>query len=166
MTNTREMETLRPSVFDRLIDDDPDNRAAELPKSRNVLVRELCRDVARDLSRLLNTRRGRSPVPDEIRDLRPASIDYGIRDFSGSDLGSSTARDELRAHIEQAIRRHEPRFDRVTVELLKNSDAADRTLRLRIDALLRADTVVEPIVFDSVVEPATGGVRVEGRFNE
>ncbi len=166
MAETRELETLRPSIFDRLIDEDPQSRGPEPSKPRSVLVRELCASVARDLSRLLNTRRQRAAIPEELRDLHPYCLEFGLRDFSGADLSSATARDELRAHIERAIRRNEPRFERATVELLKNTDSTDRTLRLRIDALLRADTVVEPIVFDSIVEPATGGVSVEGRVHE
>jgi type VI secretion system protein ImpF len=166
MADTRELETLRPSVFDRLIDEDPTSRDPEATKPRSVLVRELCAAVARDLSRLLNTRRHFGPLPDGLRRLHPLCLDFGLRDFSGADLSSEGARDELRLHMEQAIRRHEPRFERIAVELLRNSDPTDRTLRLRIDALLHADTVVEPIVFDSVVEPASGGVKVEGRFRE
>jgi type VI secretion system protein ImpF len=166
MSDTRDIETLCPSIFDRLIDEDPERRGPDLPKSRAVLVRELCRSVGRDLSRMLNTRRFHVPLPPELLQLHPACLDYGIRDFSGADISSKTARDELRDHIERAIRRHEPRFQRVTVELLDNTDPSDRTLRLRINAILRQDTVLEPIVFDTVVEPANGGVSVEGRSNE
>ncbi len=166
MAKTGPVDTLRPSILDRLIDLDPDRRERESPKPRSQVVRDLCASVCRDLGRLLNTRRVHRPFPTELDDLVPSCLDYGIPDFVGADLSSSDARDQLRRRMEQAIRRYEPRFERVTVSLLDNSAPGDRTLRLRIDALLRADTVLEPIVFDSVVEPVHGGVAVEGRFGD
>jgi type VI secretion system protein ImpF len=166
MAKTRPVETLRPSVFDRLIDEDPDRRQLDPAKPRSQLVRELCASVSRDLSRLLNTRSYHRPLPEALEELTPSCLDYGIPDFTGADLSSANARDELRRRIEEAIRLYEPRFDRVNVRLFDNTEPKDRTLRLRIDALLRADTVLEPIVFDSVVEPVSGGVEVQGQFDE
>jgi type VI secretion system protein ImpF len=58
--------------------------------------------------------------------------------------------------IEDIIRRSEPRLLRVAVELLSNPDSGDRTLRFRIDALMKADPAPEPVVFDSTLEPTTG----------
>ena len=60
------------------------------------------------------------------------------------------------------IRRHEPRLLRVSVELVSNPEPVDRTLRFKIDALLRADPAPEPVVFDSTVEPATTQFAVTG----
>jgi type VI secretion system protein ImpF len=48
------------------------------------------------------------------------------------------------------------------VTLLTNAEPLDRTLRFRIDALLYADPAPEPVVFDSVVQQATGEVEVKG----
>lgn len=166
MAKTRPIETLRPSLLDRLIDDDPDRKQLEPPKARAQLIRDVCAAVSRDLSQLLNTRRYHRPVPEELDELSPSCVDYGIPDFTGADLSSEDARDELRRRMLDAIRLYEPRFERVTVKLLGNTEEGDRTLRLRIDALLRADALLEPIVFDSVIEPVSGNVEVEGRFNE
>jgi type VI secretion system protein ImpF len=38
----------------------------------------------------------------------------------------------------------------------------ERQLQFRIDALLRVDPAPEPVVFDTVLEPATGAVVVRG----
>jgi type VI secretion system protein ImpF len=48
------------------------------------------------------------------------------------------------------------------VELVANPEPGDRTLRFRIDALLRADPSPEPVVFDSTLEPATHTFAVQG----
>ena len=75
--------------------------------------------------------------------------------------GGPKSRDEFRALIEAALRRYEPRFKTVRVELLAKVDDADRTLRFRVDALLHADPAPEQIVFDSIVDPVSGGFEVE-----
>ena len=46
------------------------------------------------------------------------------------------------------------------VHLLVNAESRDRTLRFRVDALLHADPVPEPMLFNSVADPATGGFDV------
>jgi type VI secretion system protein ImpF len=51
------------------------------------------------------------------------------------------------------LRRFEPRFKRVSVSLVDASDNLDRTLRFRIDALIYAEPDLEPIRFDSMLEP-------------
>jgi type VI secretion system protein ImpF len=50
----------------------------------------------------------------------------------------------------------------VSVDLASSADTTDRTLRFRIDAVLRADPVPEPVVFDSTMEPSTGMFAVTG----
>ena len=62
----------------------------------------------------------------------------------------------------ETIRRFEPRFQQVDVKMLENFDPLDRTLRFRIDALLRAEPAPEPVVFDSSMQPATCNVQVRG----
>ena len=50
----------------------------------------------------------------------------------------------------------------LSVELAANPEPKDRTLRFRIDALLRADPAPEPVIFDSTLEPATTQFAVTG----
>ena len=64
--------------------------------------------------------------------------------------------------LETVIRQGEPRLLRVSVELAGEPDETDRTLRFRIDALLRADPSPEPVIFDSTLEPATHQFAVQG----
>ncbi len=65
--------------------------------------------------------------------------------------------------MERVIRQFEPRLTKVTVALLDpGAEPVDRTLRFRIEGLLRVDPAPEPVAFDSAVEPATGNVEVKG----
>jgi type VI secretion system protein ImpF len=149
-----------PSVLDRLLDDDPEQKQ-ERPRPAAQEVRELRDSVMRDVADILNTRR-RWPPPDPALDeLRPSLADYGIPDFTGADLSGARALEQFREAMETALRRYEPRFKSVRVEVQTAADSGDRTLRFRIDALLHADPVPESVVFDSFVDPVTGGFEVE-----
>ena len=62
--------------------------------------------------------------------------------------------------VEQVIRRYEPRFKSVRVELRENKDEFDRTLRFRIDAVLYAEPTPEPVTFDSKLEPTSANFEI------
>lgn len=161
MSKIHEDQALVPSVLDRLLDDDP-QRATEPAKSRNQLLREMKVSVGRDLENLLNTRWRCTHWPPDLEDLEASLLNYGIPDFSGSNMGSAERREELRRIVEQVIRKFEPRFKTVSVKRLESSDDTDRRLRLRIDALLYADPAPEPVVFDSQLEPVSGTFAIAG----
>ena len=161
MSRVRENQMLLPSVLDRLIDDEPEN-TRETPRSRNQVLRELRQSVRRDLEDLLNTRWRCTAWPPNLDELEVSLVNYGIPDFTGAVMNSPEDRDSFRRVIEQTIRRFEPRFKTVKVELLKNSDRTDRTMRFRIDALMYAEPAPEPVVFDSHMEPTTRTFEVKG----
>jgi type VI secretion system protein ImpF len=152
-------QLLVPSVLDRLLDDEPDAKR-ELEKSRNQVLRELKQSVRRDLENLLNTRWRCKKWPDDLDELELSLANYGIPDITGADLGGPR-REQFRQIMERVIQHFEPRFERVSVDVLDNADPADRTLRFRIDAMLRAEPAPEPVVFDSSLEPSTGTVEVK-----
>ena len=82
-----------------------------------------------------------------------------------SDLNATLVRKAIedsafRAQLVQIIRRFEPRFKSVTVELLNNADPLDRTLRFRIQAVLLADLDGEPVVYDSMLDVASRNFQV------
>jgi len=161
MSRVRENQMLLPSVLDRLIDDEPEN-TRETPRSRNQVLRELRQSVRRDLEDLLNTRWRCTAWPPNLDELEVSLVNYGIPDFTGAVMNAPEDRDSFRRVIEQTIRRFEPRFKTVKVELLKNSDRTDRTMRFRIDALMHAEPAPEPVVFDSHMEPTTRTFEVKG----
>ena len=160
MSRVREDQPLIPSILDRLIDYEPQN-SREVAKSRHQILRELKQSVRRDLENLLNTRWRCVAWPPNLEELNQSLVNYGIPDFTGINMGANSERDRLRHIVEQAVRRHEPRFKSVKVVLLQNSDPTDRTLRFRIDALMYAEPAPEPVVFDSQLEPVLGNFEVK-----
>jgi type VI secretion system protein ImpF len=154
-------QPLLPSVLDRLLDDDP-TVSRDPPRNRYQVLREVKQSIRRDLENLLNTRRQPRPLPAGLEELEASLISYGVPDVSGSGFGSTKGAEKFRTILEEVIARWEPRFLRVSVSLTQQGEQIDRTLRFRIDALLRTDPAPEPIVFDSSFEPTTGTVEVKG----
>lgn len=161
MARVRDEQPLLPSVFDRLIDMDPENKKMEVGKSRSQVLRELKASVRRDLENLLNTRWRCRSWPPNLDELDISVVNYGIPDFTGANMSIASEREELRRTIERIIRRFEPRFKTVKVELIKSKDRLDRTLRFRIDATLYADPYPEPVVFDSQLQPTATTFEVK-----
>lgn len=154
-------QPLVPSVLDRLLDDEPET-SRESPRSRNQVLRDLKQSVRRDLESLLNTRRRCAVIPPGMDELAQSLAAYGLPETSGARFGSQEGREQFRELLEAIIIRWEPRFKSVKVVLLDGPEQIDRTVRFRIDALLHADPAPEPVVFDSKIEPATGGFEVSG----
>ncbi len=162
MSRIRPDQYLLPSIFDRLLDEDPASQV-EAPRSRSQLLRELKLSVRRDLENLLNTRISLYPLPDELPELKTSVLNYGIPDFTGLAMGSREQRERLRLLVEDSIRRFETRFKSLRVEVLhgkQEGDAKDRTVRFRIEGLLHAEPSPEPVMFDSQLRPQHGDFEV------
>ena len=153
-------QPLTPSLLDRLLDDNPGVQQ-EAPITPQKSLRLLHQAVRRDLEALLNTRRRCADYPAQLKELDKSLVNYGIPDFTGVNMSLGSAREELREVIQEVIRTFEPRFKSVKVTLIDNDDEFDRTLRFRIDALLRVKPDPERVVFHSQVEPTTGSVEVK-----
>jgi type VI secretion system protein ImpF len=161
LAKIRPDQPLVPSVLDRLIDERPDE-TREAPKTRSQVLREVKLSLQRDLENLLNTRRRATGWPADLTELEVSLANYGIPDIAGADLGAEENRQHFAETVAETIRRFEPRFQHVDVRMLQNADPLERTLRFRIDALLRAEPAPEPVVFDSSLQPATCNVQVRG----
>lgn len=162
MNGIEKGQPLTLSVFDRLIDDNPDSARDPAPARAQTLT-DLRNAIRRDLEDLLNTRRRVVGWPDDLTELESSVLNYGVPDILAENLATETRRREVVAQMEAAIRRWEPRFVRLSVSLLENSDQTDRTLRFRIEAMIRADPAPEPLVFDSVVDPTSNVVSVTSK---
>ncbi|THB68068.1 MAG: type VI secretion system baseplate subunit TssE [Gammaproteobacteria bacterium] len=164
MARVNELQPLVPSVLDRLIDDEPHN-TKESFRSQTQILREMKNSVRRDLENLLNTHIYWYKVPEHYTELDVSLVNYGLPDFSSASMSSQDSRLRFCKKIQETIMKFEPRFKRVNVDLLNNSEPLDRTLRLRIDALLDVDPEPEPIIFDSVMEPINCSLTVkENRY--
>ena len=154
-------QPLVPSVLDRLIDDEPDVRA-EAPRSSAQLFRELKQSVRRDLEDLLNTRWACLTWPESLAELDDSLVNYGIPDFTASDLDATRDPDILLRAIEQCINRFEPRLKNVRLHPLETAESANRTFRFRIDGVLCVEPFEDAVRYDSSLETATGTVHIEG----
>jgi type VI secretion system protein ImpF len=161
MAKIKADQPLLPSVLDRLIDEEPGVRR-DPPQSRTQVLRELKQSVRRDLENLLNTRQRSLPHPQNLTELERSLVSYGMPDVIGTTMAGTEGREQLRQLLEETIRRFEPRFKTVKVELLDAAESLDRTLRFRIDALLHATPAPEPVTFDSALEPVSGSIDVRG----
>lgn len=154
-------QPLSLGLLDRLLDDNPALQR-DPPKGRGQHLKELRDSVRRDLENLLNTRHRCRGWPEGLGELGLSLVNYGIPDFSGTDLSDDRQRAVFRSSVEKVIRSCEPRFVSVGVTMLDNPDQLDRTLRFRIEALIYADPAPEPIVFDSYLDPASRAFAVVG----
>lgn len=171
LSGTSQEVSTTPSVFDRLFDNRPlppweyltREREARLQAKRNQDVQDLKRCVARDLERLLNTRReSQHDIPEEYPELKRSLLTYGLPDFTAYSLGSRIERNQVARAIEQAISIHEPRLKRVRINV-DDPNVFERALRFRIDALLEVDPARELVSFDGVLQIITQQYQVKGK---
>jgi type VI secretion system protein ImpF len=151
---------VRLSVLDRLIDEAPD-KPDEPTLSNAEAVVHVRNSLRRDLEALLNAHRRWRSIPQGYDELPRSPLAWGIADFTAGAFNDPREREELRTEIENAIRTFETRLARVRVTLLEPDNTLSSTLRLRIDGLLRIEAEAEPIAFDTVINAASTGVKVE-----
>ncbi len=152
-------QQIRPSIFDRLIDDSPDKNVEEESDSFQA-TRALRESVRRDLEQLLNTRYRITSAKGNPAELDLSLVNYGLPDLATVNLVDEDTKIEFCRSLEKTVRRYEPRFKSVKVHTLSNIENDDRTVRFRIDAILHADPAPEVIIFDSVLEPVSRTVEV------
>ena len=150
-------ETLARSVLDRLIDADPD-QAADPRRTIGEQVDALREALRRDVEILLNTRRKPETAPPELAD---SLVDYGVDGFFVVNLVTDEQREAFARGLALRIRRFEPRLGDVRVSVLPNRVPAQRSLRLRIEAVHRLQPGMPPISFETAVDPSTQRIRVE-----
>lgn len=154
--------SLLPSVLDRLLDDEPGARREPLPR-RAQNLRQLKKAVTRDLEALLNTRQEMlRELPAEFTALSRSILTYGLPDFTAFGLLNTHDRNRIRRVLEQAVATYEPRLARVRVTLEPPREY-DRSMRFRIEALLRVEPAPEPVTFDAMLQLSTHEYTVQGR---
>ncbi|MBI3186936.1 MAG: type VI secretion system baseplate subunit TssE [Gammaproteobacteria bacterium] len=151
---------LRPSIFDRLMDNQPHIRN-EVDTGQDHKHQELRQSVRRDLEHLLNTRYRIIEPAEEYTEVEHSILNYGLPDLATVNISDIEKRKDFTHRLEKILKMFEPRFKEVKVAYVENKDQKDRTLRFRIDAMLYADPTPEVIVFDSVLEPISRTVSLE-----
>jgi len=148
------------SVFDRLIDNEPEART-DGTQGRSQSLRQLKIALRRDLEWLLNTRRSVLEVKDSTLQVERSLFNYGLPDLSS--LGVHSVQDQKRLlwMIESAIATFEPRIADARVSMEQVAGSA-RVLRFQIQGLLRLDPAPERVTFDTVLELTSGEYAVKG----
>lgn len=152
----------RLSLFDRLLQGD----SIETDRNADRAMRELREAVRRDLEILFTTRPRYLSVAPELAELRTSLLSFGLQDLQTQQLATQTQQEQFRFRLEALIRQFEPRFREVTVELLSGTDKLDRTLRFRVHAVLQTDGASEAVVYDTLVDPVSGGLMLAGGGTE
>lgn len=160
MARVDKKKKLRPSILDRLFDNDPLN-AVEVDTDQHQKLKDLRGSVRRDLENLLNTRYRVIEPDDDYLEVKNSLLNYGLPDLATVNISDKEKRNEFIEHMQTVLIDFEPRFKSVKVRYMENSDSLDRTLRFRIDAVLYADPSPEVVIFDSILEPVTRTVNVE-----
>lgn len=141
-----------PSLWDRMLAPTPVGRAAR--------VREIKAALRRDIENLLNTRWRCKTLPPGCAALEKSLVNYGIPDITRLP-GDLAMKEAILVHeIREALARFEPRLEGVDVERVPNMDDYDRTFRFRITGVLRLSSHVEPISYDTSLEPTTSAFTV------
>lgn len=116
--------------------------------------------VRRDLEALLNARRRRLPSDPGLTEVVSSIAGYGIPDATSGAYAVEEAREALVRDVELTIRRFEPRLTNVVVTMLPDTDSFGRSLRMKVDAVLRVDPLPEPVTFETLLEPVSRDVDV------
>jgi len=164
MSRVDSQKPLRPSLLDRLIDNEPD--VSTEPQWRRVQnVREFEEGVLRDLAALLNTRQSHSTLSEAFREMNQSVLTFGLPDFTTSGAASLDDIEQLRRCVEDAIERFEPRIRQVNVRLLDHggTERESRKVRLAIEGMLWVAPEPLPILLDTEIEPLSGQCQVKVR---
>lgn len=160
MARVDKKKKLRPSILDRLLDDEPHNQV-EQDRGQHQKLKQLRGSVRRDLENLLNTRYRVIEPGEEYEEIENSLLNYGLPDLATVNIIDVDKKKEFIKSLEVILKKYEPRFKSVSITYLDNTDTADRTVKFRINATLYADPLPEIVIFDSVLEPVTRTVNVK-----
>jgi type VI secretion system protein ImpF len=152
----QKIEGLRVPLFDRFIDSAPELRKEHTPL-RVYGRAEISTSIARDLDRLLNTRRALPPASSAL-----TVIDYGIPDFNHVSAADELECKRLAETIRLAIETFESRLEEPLVTI--DPDPTDtRSLLVSITGRVRLGRHAEPVAFSVLevlaVEPVSDDER-------
>lgn len=160
MAKRPNQRVILPSLIDRLIDREPENRK-EAEDGRSQSLRELKDSVRRDLEWLLNSRRCPVEPATSSKELWRSVYCYGLPDITGASLSKGEDRNRLARMVETVITTFEPRLQNVTVSM-KPVAVDSHVLRFQIEALLRTEPAPARVFFDTTLELTKGEYEVAG----
>jgi len=159
MTRVPSHHRLLPSLLDRLIETQP-NEDTSSYNPQGLSLSELQANVLRDVQSLLNTRQALTDEIGEDSELRKSLVAFGLPDISNVNPENLEQRASIRAAVEEAIRQFEPRLTSIRVRE-HGENSADRSLVLKVDAVLKVEPNPVPVQFDTVIESGTSQWKVK-----
>jgi type VI secretion system protein ImpF len=159
MARTEIERTVQPSLLDRLTDLEPD-RATDAPTTREASAVSFRASVQRDVEWLLNTRRSIVVVPPSCPEVRDSVHEFGLPDTTGIPVGTTEGRHQLLTSLQDSLTRFEPRLANPRVKLGESEALKVPQLRFSVEATLRMDPNPEQVMFDTVLEVASGEYEV------
>lgn len=153
------MDDYPPSFFDRLTDP-----GISANRCRYSLA-QTEQAVLRDLENLLNTKRPYEGCFEGLDAVSTSIANYGLADMTHKDGTSEETRRQISEHLLEVIRNFEPRLTHVQVIARRPEEVKEEQPKgwrigaayFRIVGTLNVDpTPIEGVVFDTVLELATG----------
>jgi type VI secretion system protein ImpF len=151
---------IKPSLLDRLIDDEPRNRA-EAQDRRAHSLKELKDSVRRDLEALLNSRRSPAEPALTSKELWRSVYCYGLPDTTGMSMSSLEDQNRMMQLVAAVVTTFEPRLLNVSVTM-EPASPSSRMLHFRIEAMLRTEPTPARVFFDTTLELISGEYQVTG----
>jgi type VI secretion system protein ImpF len=112
--------------------------------------------VQRDVEALLNTRRTIVQPTEKQLQVARSVHQYGLPDMTGYPVTALEGRERLTSEILDTLRRFEPRLTNVQLTLREEAEGVASQVRFSIAATLLMDPSPEQVLFDTVLEVATG----------
>jgi type VI secretion system protein ImpF len=162
MARTELDRAVQPSLLDRLTDDAP-RELSDHATTRDASARLFRGSVQRDVEALLNTRRTMVRPTEEQVEVTHSVHQYGLPDMTGYSLSAFTGRQRLTEEILDTLRRFEPRLTNIQVNLSNQKEGQVSQVRFSIAATLLMDPSPEQVMFDTVLEVATGVYAVDAK---
>lgn len=157
MREPKPIDGARALIFERLVDLEAKSSPGEQRPLRILDKRELKESVRRELGRLLNTR---CSLPSQLLGQEERTVlDYGIPDFSSFSPHNADDHRLIASIIGQTIAAFEPRLQQVRVQVEQFLES-ERSLRIKIDALLVTETITESVSFPVRINNKTGAAEV------
>lgn len=155
-------DRLQPSLLDRLTDNEPGN-LKETRDDRVIDLRRLRDIISRDLSWLLNTSDNNTGIDaDRFPNVVNSVLNFGIREVAG-DYSTVERVQKIRASIQKAIERFEPRIKSGTLDVILRDDVQGNQAIVAFD--IRADMWAQPLPMElylrSQVDITTGELTLQ-----
>jgi len=151
---------LRPSLLDRLFDDEPHHQT-EQELDHYQHLKQLRASIRRDLEHLLNCRYCINEPSPALIQTEKSLFNYGLPDLATINIIDIEKRSVFIRKLERTLLAYEPRFKSIKIIFLTNEESIDRTLRFRLETVIYADPVPEVIIYDSILESTTRSVTVK-----